>query len=135
MFGAEPMTPPRRERFGNFGLACFRHLPAEGLPHHRDPQIAQLERRVELPGGGLLEWKFCHRPILSNERTFFSASSSITRHPIVSVHSFMSSSPNEIGTPKFEPLKPSRIAAFTPITFPLTSKIGPPLPPTVVGAS
>ena len=41
----------------------------------------------------------------------------------------------EIGTAKFEPEKPDRIAKFTPITFPLPLNTGPPDPPEVVWAS
>ena len=41
----------------------------------------------------------------------------------------------EMGTAKFEPEKPDRIAKFTPITFPLALNTGPPDPPEVVCAS
>jgi hypothetical protein len=41
----------------------------------------------------------------------------------------------EMGTAKFDPEKPDRIAKFTPITLPLLSNTGPPDPPEVVCAS
>jgi hypothetical protein len=41
----------------------------------------------------------------------------------------------EMGTAKFEPENPDRIAKFTPITFPLPLNTGPPDPPEVVCAS
>jgi hypothetical protein len=41
----------------------------------------------------------------------------------------------DMGTAKFEPEKPDRIAKFTPITFPLALNTGPPDPPEVVCAS
>jgi hypothetical protein len=41
----------------------------------------------------------------------------------------------DMGTAKFEPEKPDRMAKFTPITFPLALNTGPPDPPEVVCAS
>jgi hypothetical protein len=41
----------------------------------------------------------------------------------------------DIGTAKFEPEKPDRMAKFTPITFPPALNTGPPDPPEVVCAS
>jgi hypothetical protein len=41
----------------------------------------------------------------------------------------------EMGTAKFEPEKPDRVAKFTPIAFPLALNTGPPDPPEVVCAS
>jgi hypothetical protein len=41
----------------------------------------------------------------------------------------------DMGTAKFEPENPDRMAKFTPITFPLALNTGPPEPPEVVCAS
>lgn len=46
-----------------------------------------------------------------------------------------SSVAKRIGTPKFEPPKPTVIAKFTPSTSPLLPITGPPEPPEVVSAS